>query len=104
MTLMTRNPFYNAILAAGYITLVSVVMYYGLKFAGPVESVLAPMALLSLFVLSAAVMGFIFFYEPSQLYLAGKPKEAVELFLKTVGFFAVITLVFLAIVFVSSAS
>ena len=62
------------------------------------------MALLSLFVLSAAVMGYIFFYQPTQLYLAGKHKEAVNMFLKTVGFFATITLVFLAIVFVSSVS
>lgn len=100
---MTRNPLYNAILAAGYITLVASVMYYGPQFAAPVNSVLGPIAILSLFVLSTAVMGFLFFYEPVQLYLDNKKTEAANLFLKTLGFFACITVIFLFALFFSAS-
>jgi len=46
---------------------------------------------LSLFVLSAAVMGFLFVYQPLQLYLDCHKKEGVDFFFKTVGSFAIIT-------------
>ncbi len=85
-----------------YITVVATIMYYGPKAVGPVDSVIAPIALLSLFVLSAATMGYIFFYQPAQLYLDGDKKTALDLFVKTLGTFAVITLIALIILFFSS--
>lgn len=100
---MTQDTLYNAVLATGYITLVASIMYYAPRWAGPAESVLVPIAVLSLFVLSAAVMGYIFFYQPVQLYLAGRQKEGINLFLKTVGFFAGITALLLATLFASAA-
>lgn len=95
---MTKNPFVNACGAILYITIVASVMFYGSEL-GPGESVIAPIALISLFTLSAAVMGYIFLYQPLQLYLDGKKKNAVNLFLQTVAVFAGITVIFLALLF-----
>jgi len=36
-------------------------------------------------------MAFVFFYQPLQLLIDGKKKEAVKLFAQTIGFFAIIT-------------
>lgn len=99
---MTQNPLYNALLAAGYIVLIVTIMTSFVDKAGPERSILIPVTILSLFVLSAAVMGFIFFYQPIQMYLDSKKKEAVDLFLKTVGFFAGITLLLLLVLFLTA--
>ena len=74
-------------------------MFYGMEHAGPVNSVFAPVAILSLFTLSAAVMGYIFFFQPVQLYLDGKKKPAIDLFLQTLGVFAIITIAILILFF-----
>lgn len=47
-------------------------------------------------------MGFIFFYQPVQMYLDGEKNAAVNLFLKTVGFFAGITLLLLLVLFLTA--
>jgi len=96
---MSKNPFINAIVASLYIVLVASIMFYGPKMVGPVNSIIVPITLLSLFTLSAAVMGYLFLYEPAQLYFSNNKKEAVQLFLKTVAIFAVITIALLAIIF-----
>ncbi len=87
---MKRTPLVNAVLAGAYI--VALVSVMNLFVDGKVEhtgfTFLIPMTMLSLFVLSAAIMGFLFIYEPLVLYLDGKKKEALNFFLKTVGFFA----------------
>ena len=96
---MTTNPFLNALAAAVYITLVAFVMYYGQRLVGPVDSVIAPIAFLSLFVLSAAIMWYVFFYQPAQLYLDGDKKTARSLFVKTLSIFACITILALFTLF-----
>jgi hypothetical protein len=78
-------------------------MHYGSKNVGETEDTLfAPIALISLFTLSAAVMGYLFLSEPVQLYLDDKKKEAVNLFVRTVAVFGGLTIVAL-IVFLSGA-
>lgn len=96
---MTKNPIINALSAALYITVVASVMYYAPRLVGPAESVLVPIAILSLFVLSAAIMGYIFCYEPIQLFLENKKKEALNLFLKTVGVMGIITVAIFCVAF-----
>jgi hypothetical protein len=96
---MTKNPVANALAALLYIILVSSVMYFGSNFAEPEDSVLAPIAVLSLFTFSAGVMGYIFLSQPIQLYLDGKKKEAVNLFIKTLAVFGGLTLLGLALLF-----
>jgi hypothetical protein len=58
------------------------------------------MVLLGLFVLSAAVMGFLFLYEPLCLYMENHKKEAVVFFAKIVGVFACFVALFLILLFV----
>ena len=100
---MTKNPFVNALAAALYIGLVGSVMYYGLSRTNQ-PSVVFPIAIISLFTLSAAVMGYLFVYSPLQLYLDGETKRAVNLFLQTVGVFAGITLVIILVLFFGISS
>lgn len=89
---MTKNPLINALTASLYIAVVASLMFYGTKELGPADNVLAPMAMISLFTLSAAVMGYLFLSRPLQLYLDGEKQGAVNFFLKTVGAFAIITI------------
>jgi len=95
---MTKNPIINALAALLYISIVSLMMFYGTKDSGP-DTVVAPIAAISLFTLSAAVMGYLFCYEPIQLYFEGAKKQAIDLFLKTVGVFGGITFLLLLTVF-----
>jgi hypothetical protein len=93
---MTKNPFLNACAAIAYISVVASFLFYGSRFVGPSEdTVLAPITMLSLFVFSAAVMAYIFFYQPVQMYFDGEKKQALSLFLKTLLSFGVVTIVLL---------
>ena len=92
---MNRNPFLNALLATLYIIGI-VFVVDTLTSLAPVETILIPMAVLSLFVLSAAVMGFLFLAEPLNLYFEGHRLEAVSFFVKTLGTFACFVVVFVA--------
>ena len=97
---MTKNPFVNALAAELYIAAVASVMFYGLRLADKKETILIPIAVISLFTLSAAVMGYIFLYQPVQLYFEGEKKSAAGLFLKTTAAFACLTIfVFLFLIF-----
>lgn len=96
---MTKNPFLNALAAIAYIFLVASVMFYGSKHAGPDNSFLGPIAFISLFTLSAAVMACIFGYQPAQLYFDGKKKQAVKLLVQTIGIFGGYTVIVVTLLF-----
>lgn len=97
---MTKKPYLNALFAALYIILIVILLTYGpVLVRQKPDTILAPIAMLSLFVLSAAFMGYAFFFQPILLYIEGKKHEAVELFTKTLVIFAVITAVVVAIAF-----
>ena len=89
---MSKNPFYNALAAIIYI----VVIVLTINFIDETETniglaqYIMPIMMLSLFTLSAAIMGYIFCYQPLRLYLDGKKEEGVKLFIKTVAIFALI--------------
>ena len=83
----------NALGTAFYIVLVASFFFYGLKRLGPGETVLIPMAMLMLLVLSASLTGALIFGRPVMWYVDGKKKEALSLLGYTLGFFLVITLV-----------
>ena len=86
---MTKNPFINALLAAGYICgLVSLISLFADSEVEHVVPLLIPVLMLSLLTLSAAVMGAIFFYEPFRMYFDGQKQEAVTLIAQTIGCFA----------------
>ena len=98
---MTKNPFLNAGAAALYITAVAFVMNSFSKLKHQPDTIIAPIAVLSLFTLSAAMMGYLFLYQPLQLFLEGQKKPAVKLFLQTVAVFAGITILVLFVLFSS---
>ncbi len=86
---MTKNPIINALAGLLYIVLVVSLLNYSQTFVGKVESIFIPIAMLSLFVFSAASMGYIFLYQPLQLFLEGEKKKSVDLFIKTLAAFAI---------------
>ena len=92
---MTTNPFLNAFLVSLYVVAVASFMYYAPKTVGEIDGVIVPIVVLSLFVLSVAMMGYLFLSKPAQLYMDGNRGEAVRLFLNTVFAFAGITFLFL---------
>lgn len=93
---MTKNPIVNALCASGYIILiVSIMNFLSNNLRNQPDTFGAPLTILSLFTLSAAVMAFIFMYHPLQLLIDGKKKEAVKLFAHTIGAFAAFTAVVL---------
>ncbi len=85
---MTKNPLYNALFAIAYIVCLVSIIFYG-PFSGPDNNILRPMAYLSIFVLSASLMVYLFFYQPVLMLLDGEREKGVKLFLKTVGIFAI---------------
>ena len=74
-------------------------MNLGGKMAEDGDSLIAPIAAISLFTLSAAVMGYLFCFQPIQLYLDGKKKQGIKLFLNTVEIFGGITVLILLLTF-----
>ena len=97
---MTKNPVLNALAAGSYILVLVSLMTWGTSIASnKPDSFLAPVGMISLFTLSAAVMGYVFCYTPLMLYFDGKKKQAVKLFLQTVGVFAGFTFIALILAF-----
>lgn len=100
---MSKNPFYNALGAIAYIVVIviSLNLVDGLETNTGIQQYLIPIVMLSLFTLSAAVMAYLFCYQPVLLFIEGKKEKAVSLFLKTVGIFAtfILLLVLLYILF-----
>ena len=89
-----KKPFLHALGAGAYIILiVNLINFFGRENV-PEDTILAPIAMLSLLVLSVAFMGFVFLYEPVRLFGEGKKKEALDFFGKTLASFAM--LVFLS--------
>ncbi len=89
---MSQNPFINALVAAGYISLLVTLIFNSPKLITDNElGMMAPILFLSLFVISAALMGYLFVYQPVRLLIENKQKEATKFFLTTVFSFACIT-------------
>lgn len=97
---MTKNPLINALSASAYIFLgVTVMNFVTQPIKNKPDSFFAPIVFLSLLTLSVAVMAYLFFYQPLLLFIEGKKKEALNLFTNTVAIFAVLTAVFLILLF-----
>ncbi len=90
---MRWNPFLNAAGATAYVWGIALLIHHiaSLHHDTP-DNLVGSTAALSIFVCSAAVMGFFFFYRPAVLLLENKRSEAVLFFLKTLGTFGAITL------------
>jgi hypothetical protein len=95
---VTRNPFLNALAAFAYIAGVASFMFFGARIEDAKIGIFAPIAALSLFTLSAGFMAYVFCYQPFVLYFDGKKKQAIDLFLRTLGIFGGVTILLLIII------
>ncbi len=96
---LVLQSFFNALLAFVYICFVALLMTNGeILFGQDAEKTfLVPVMMLLLVVLSASVMGTLFFARPVMLYLDGKKKEAVKMLSFTIGWTFVFTVLALVI-------
>ncbi len=93
MSQMIKRAFLNAIGTAVYIVLVVSLIFSFQSFSSNSEkTIIIPIAMLLLFVCSAAITGFLVFGKPVMLYIDGKKKEAVSLLGYTVGILFLITI------------
>jgi hypothetical protein len=93
---MSKNPLVNGLGAASYIAIVvTVINFISQTHRNKPDTAFAPVVFLSLLTLSVTVMAYLFFYQPLQLFIEGKKKEALNLFVRTVGVFAAFTVVVL---------
>ena len=96
-----KKPFLHALAAALYIVaIVLIAERVGNALKNQPDTIVIPMTMLSLFVLSAAIMGYLFLSEPLQLLIEGKKREAIAFFAKIVGFFACFVLIYTIILFI----
>lgn len=95
--------FFAALAEGIYIFLVALLMKNANNLFGNNPGVLPIIAFLMLFVLSAAISGALIFGKPVLLYLDGKRKEALELFIFTLGWILIFMIVILAAVAITKA-
>lgn len=96
-----KKPFLFASVAALYIVFIVSVINFGVRFLeNQPETIIIPMTMLSIFVLSASIMGFLFLSEPLSLLMEGRKSDAVVCFAKIVGFFLCFVVVFVTIIFI----
>jgi hypothetical protein len=87
-----KTALINSAATALYIIIIGLFMYYGTMMKiGRDNAFLAPIAMLSLFVFSAALTGFLMIGKPAQMYVDGKKKEALSLLKYTLIYFFIIT-------------
>ncbi|MBI2514688.1 hypothetical protein HYV91_00645 [Candidatus Wolfebacteria bacterium] len=96
-----KNAFLHASTTALYVAAVASFLFYAPKVFEPqrADTVLIPIAMLLLFVFSAAITGVSIFGRPILWYLDGKKQEAISLLLYTLGFFLIITIIALSALF-----
>lgn len=88
---MQTNPYINAALATAYISGIALFLGSVVDTAPFENTVLAPIVMLSLLVLSVSIMAILFFYKPVTLLLDGHRQEALIFLAKTIISFAVLT-------------
>ena len=100
---MIKNPYLNAFMALGYIAgIILAISKTSSIAANTPDTLLAPVTMLSLFVLSAAIMGILFVYEPARLFLENQKQQALSFLIKTVGTFACFVVILAVLLFYTS--
>lgn len=95
------NPYISAGAASAYIALIALFINYVPRFESQGSPAFAAFTMLSLLVLSVAVMGFLFFYEPLSLYMEGRRAESIKHFFRTVAMFVcIVMMIFATVIFV----
>ena len=92
-----KRAIVNSVVTTVYIIGVALFLYFGAMMKFGRNSFLAPIALLLLFVFSAALTGFLIFGKPAELYVDGKKKEALSLLTYTLIILSAVTFLALAL-------
>lgn len=89
------HSFIHALLVVIYTSGVAWVLFNSQRLFGHQPSILAPLAMLMLFVISATIVGTLVLGRPALLYMNGQKSEGLKMFAYTLGWLALATLVFL---------
>jgi hypothetical protein len=98
---MSKNPILNALAAAAYIVLVGSGLYFTAGHDNEVMPFFGPIAFISLFTFSAAMMGYCLLLQPIRMYIDGDKSRAVKLLGQTLIAFGSLTAIFLIIAYLS---
>ena len=82
----------HAVLVLLYVSLVAFIMSHGSVVFGPKDTSGTPVAVLMLFVLSAAITGSLVLGRPIMMFMGGHKKEAIEFLGWTIGWLFILTL------------
>ena len=93
MGTILRRAFIDSFGTFFYIVLVVSLIFSMQAFSAQKDNIIIPVAMLLLFVSSAAITGFLVFGKPVMLYIDGKKKEAVSLLVYTIALLVLLTAV-----------
>jgi SNF family Na+-dependent transporter len=93
MNKLIQRSFLNVLGVVAYVSGVALIMSNGNKIFGEKDTAVTPIAALMLFVLSAAVTGSLVIGKPLLMYLNNQKSEAVKLFIYTLCWLALATIV-----------
>jgi uncharacterized membrane protein YidH (DUF202 family) len=98
----TKNlGFFQALGVAVYCSLLGVLLWQGPVISPHLNQYLGPVFFLLLFSSSALICGLLVFYQPYQLFLAGKKKEALNtVVLTSLWLFVFLVLFLFAMIFI----
>lgn len=88
------HSFGHALLVVLYTSGIASIMFNSKTLFKQQDTVFTPIAILMLFVLSAAIVGALVLGRPILLYLDGKKPEALKMFGYTLGWLALATFAF----------
>ena len=104
MNKVIKSALIDSFGTTAYIILV-ISFIFSLRFLAPKEdTIIIPIAMLLLFVFSAALTGTLVFGKPILWYIDGKKKEAISLVGYTLGFLFIITILVFMILIAFQAS
>ncbi len=94
---LIKRSFLNVLGTVAYVSVVAVIMSHGSQIFGKKDTALTPVAVLMLFVLSAAVTGSLVAGKPLLMYLNNEKSDAIKLFIYTLCWLALATLILFAV-------
>jgi len=85
---LVKTSLFNTLGIIIYVGAVALIIHNGENIFGKMQNLLSQITFLLLFVISAAIMGILFFGKPVQLYLNEQKSEAIKLIGYTIGWLA----------------
>jgi hypothetical protein len=93
MEKIIKRAFIDALGTTAFIILVVLFIFSLQVLSSKEDIIIIPIAMLLLFVTSAAITGFLVFGKPIMLYIDGKKTEAISLLNYTIGILFLITII-----------